>query len=109
MRGGGKEDAGRRCAETRCRQSRVASSSLLERSRRWCWESRWVAGRRRHLHQRRPGNTVRLVVPTPKGVTAVGGAAVSPDGGFVVFAGRTGNKSQQLYLQRLDEAAPKAD
>jgi Tol biopolymer transport system component len=50
---------------------------------------------------------VRLVIPTPKGVTAVGGAAVSPDGSFVVFAGRTGTKSQQLYLQQLDQTAPK--
>jgi eukaryotic-like serine/threonine-protein kinase len=54
------------------------------------------------------GNTVRLVVPAPKGVTAVGEPAVAPDGSFLVFVGRSGTKSQQLYIQHLDQTAPRA-
>jgi len=52
--------------------------------------------------------TVRLVVPTPAGVTEVLEPAVSPDGTFVVFAGISGSKGRQLYLQRLDQSAPQA-
>jgi len=52
--------------------------------------------------------TVRLVVPKPNGVTNVGEPAVAPDGSFVVFVGRSGTKAPQLYIQRLDQTAPRA-
>ena len=54
------------------------------------------------------GNTVRLVIQRPAGVTEVANAAVSADGSAVVFVGRSGSKSQQLYMQRLDQTAPVA-
>ena len=54
-----------------------------------------------------PGaGTIRLVVPVPPGVTDVREPAASPDGRFVVFAGVSGSRSRQLYIQRLDESAP---
>ena len=52
--------------------------------------------------------TVRLVVPKPNGVTNVGEPAVAPDGSFVVFVGRSGTKASQLYIQQLDQTAPRA-
>jgi serine/threonine-protein kinase len=52
------------------------------------------------------GNTVRLVIQRPAGVTEAANASVSNDGSVVVFVGRTGTKSQQLYMQRLDQTAP---
>lgn len=53
------------------------------------------------------GRTVRLVIPMPAGVTQVSDPAVSPDGTFVVFIGaQTGGG--RLYIQRLNESAPRA-
>ncbi len=54
------------------------------------------------------GGTVRLVIPQPRGVTEVSQPAVASDGRFVVFVGRSGSKSQQLYIQHLDQSAPRA-
>ncbi|HVQ41589.1 MAG TPA: protein kinase [Vicinamibacterales bacterium] len=52
-------------------------------------------------------NTLRLVIQRPAGVTDVDSPAVSPDGTFVVFVGEVGSKTQQLYLQRLNEVSPR--
>ncbi len=51
--------------------------------------------------------TIRLDVRTPPGVTDVRHPAVAPDGSFVVFVGESA-KAPQLYLQKFDEAAPRA-
>jgi len=54
------------------------------------------------------GGMVRLVIPRPPGVTAVGQPAVAPDGSFVIFTGTSGSSNRQLYVQRLDQSAPRA-
>jgi serine/threonine-protein kinase len=51
-------------------------------------------------------NTVRLVIPHPPDVTAMGQPAVAPDGSFVVFVGAR-VKDRRLYIQRLDESSPR--
>jgi eukaryotic-like serine/threonine-protein kinase len=51
--------------------------------------------------------TIRLVVPMPPGVTEVEEPALAPDGSFVVFVGNSGSKASQLYVQRLDQSAPR--
>ena len=55
-----------------------------------------------------PGDTrtIRLVIPRVPGNTELSEPAVAPDGSFVVFVGGNG-AGQRLYLQRLDESAPK--
>ena len=53
-------------------------------------------------------DVVRLVVPAPRGVTNVSAPAVSPDGRFVVFVGQRGSADRQLYIQHIDESAPRA-
>ncbi len=52
--------------------------------------------------------TIRLVVPTPPGVTTVRTPAVAPNGRSVVFVGRSSSMGSRLYLQRLDQSAPVA-
>jgi serine/threonine-protein kinase len=52
------------------------------------------------------GSTIRLVLPYPPDVTYMSEPAVSPDGTFVVFVGAR-SKDRRLYLQRLDESAPR--
>jgi serine/threonine-protein kinase len=54
------------------------------------------------------GGAIRLVIPRPPGVTAVGEPAVAPDGSFVVFTATSGSSNRQLYVQRLDQSAPRA-
>src|SRR6185295_18256169 len=51
--------------------------------------------------------TVRLVIPMPRGVRSVGEPSVAPDGSFVVFAGVSGSGSRHVYIQRLNESAPR--
>ena len=51
--------------------------------------------------------TVRCAIKMPAGVVEISEPAVSPDGAFVVFRGRSASGGERLYLQRLDDGTPR--
>ena len=50
---------------------------------------------------------VRFNITLPRGVAEVADPAIAPDGSFVVFRGTSAAGADALYIQRLNEVAPK--